>query len=123
MPRPAKTRKPSDKYPLGGDYWRQIIFYKILLENYRNNLYEVNSGEIDYTTPDKKKNEFKKVHFKLSYDEVEIVREQIRDVYTRVQAHDFFEGCGKKDCKWCNFTNEHLTVNSMRGEVVEEMDE
>ena len=29
-----KTKKPSDKDPNGGDYWRQGVFYKILVDNY-----------------------------------------------------------------------------------------
>ncbi len=122
-PRREKTNPPNNKHPQGGDYWRQIIFYKILLENYRNNLYEVKSGEIDYTTPDRKDGNYKRVTYKLLPEEVKFVRQQVKDTYASIRAHDFFEGCGKPDCKWCNFTREHLTEDSMRLTVVEEMDE
>jgi DNA helicase-2/ATP-dependent DNA helicase PcrA len=29
-----KTKGPSEKEPNGGDYWRQAVFYKILVDNY-----------------------------------------------------------------------------------------
>ncbi len=121
-PRPEKTSAPNDKHPYGGDYWRQVHFYKILLENYRNAPYVITSGEIDYLEKDKK-DTFKQVHYQLQAADVETVRAQIREVYARVQQHDFFTGCGKETCKWCNFTKEHLTVDSMRSVVREEVDE
>ena len=29
-----KLLPPNDKKPNGGDYWRQAVFYKILVDNY-----------------------------------------------------------------------------------------
>jgi len=29
-----KTKGPSEKEPNGGDYWRQAVFYKILVDHY-----------------------------------------------------------------------------------------
>jgi len=33
---------------------------------------------------------------------------QIRETWDKIQAKDFYTGCGKEDCHWCNFvkTNE-----------------
>ena len=121
-PRPEKTTAPNDKHPKGGDYWRQVHFYKILLENYRNAPYVITSGEIDYMEKDKK-DSFKRVSYPLQAADVEVVRAQVREVYASIRQHDFFEGCGKETCKWCNFTREHLTVDSMRSGVREEVDE
>ena len=121
-PKSERTTAPNDKHPNGGDYWRQLHFYKILLECYRNAPYIVTSGEIDYMETDKKE-DFKRVSYQLQVADVETVRAQVRHVYASIQQHDFFEGCGKEYCKWCNFTKAHLTVDSMRSEVKEEGDE
>ena len=36
------------------------------------------------------------------------VRQQVQMVWEKIQAKDFYTGCGKEDCPWCNFvkTNE-----------------
>jgi DNA helicase-2/ATP-dependent DNA helicase PcrA len=53
----AKDRlsAPNDKNPDGGDYWRQAVFYKILVDNH-NRKWNVVSTEFDFIEPDKKKN-------------------------------------------------------------------
>ena len=51
-----KIKGPSDKDPNGGDYWRQGVFYKILVDNYEQKNWKVVSTEFDFIEPDKKKN-------------------------------------------------------------------
>src|SRR5436190_1178966 len=51
-----KLKGPSDKEPNGGDYWRQGVFYKILVDNYEQKDWKVVSTEFDFIEPDKKKN-------------------------------------------------------------------
>ena len=51
-----KTKGPSEKEPNGGDYWRQAVFYKILVDNYEQKDWKVVSTEFDFIEPDKKKN-------------------------------------------------------------------
>ncbi|HZW65846.1 MAG TPA: ATP-dependent DNA helicase, partial [Hanamia sp.] len=50
-----KLKPPHDKNPVGGDYWRQAVFYKILVDNYKKD-WRVISTEFDFIEPDKKKN-------------------------------------------------------------------
>ena len=51
------------------------------------------------------------------------VKQQIKTVWERIQAHDFYTGCGASDCHWCNFvkTNELAvslhTLNPDEGEA------
>lgn len=53
-------KAPHDKDPHGGDYWRQAVFYKILVDNYEQKDWKVISTEFDFVEPDKKENTAKK---------------------------------------------------------------
>ena len=43
-----KLLPPNDKEPNGGDYWRQAVFYKILVDNYEQKNWQVTSTEFDF---------------------------------------------------------------------------
>jgi DNA helicase-2/ATP-dependent DNA helicase PcrA len=106
-----KLKGPSEKEPNGGDYWRQAVFYKILVDNYEQKNWKVVSSEFDFIEPDKKK-KYRKEKIVISPSDITIVTEQIKTVWDKIQAHDFYTGCGKEDCHWCNFvkTNNLATV-------------
>jgi DNA helicase-2/ATP-dependent DNA helicase PcrA len=97
-----KLQPPSDKDPIGGDYWRQAVFYKILVDNYEQKGWKVASTEFDFIEPDKKKN-YKKEKVLISPEDIDFVTEQIKIVWDKIQNHDFYTGCGKEHCHWCNF--------------------
>jgi len=48
-----KIKPPHDKDPNGGDYWRQAVFYKILIDNYPSKDWEAISATFDFIEPDK----------------------------------------------------------------------
>ena len=93
---------PNDKKPEGGNYWRQAVFYKILIDNYTLKDWKVISTEFDFIEPDKKK-EYRKEKIIITPEDTNLVREQIADTWDKIQAKDFYTGCGKEDCHWCNF--------------------
>jgi DNA helicase-2/ATP-dependent DNA helicase PcrA len=97
-----RLRSPSDKDPIGGDYWRQAVFYKILVDNYEQKGWKVMSTEFDFVEPDKKK-VYKKEKISITPQDIDTVCEQIKTVWDKIQNHDFYTGCGKEDCHWCNF--------------------
>lgn len=97
-----KILPPDEKQPNGGDYWRQAVFYKILVDNYQQKDWKVISSEFDFVEPDSKKN-YRKVTVNISEQDIEIVKSQISTVWEKIQAHDFYTGCGKEDCHWCQF--------------------
>jgi len=101
-----KLQAPNDKNPLGGDYWRQAVFYKILLNHHPKN-WEVVSAEFDFVEPNKKK-QFEKIAISITDADLTTVGQQIQMVWEKIQNKDFYTGCGKEDCHWCNFvkTNE-----------------
>lgn len=105
-----KMKSPSDKDPNGGDYWRQAVFYKILVDNYEQKEWKVISTEFDFVEPDKK-GEYRKEKIVITPQDVEKVKQQLTEVWHKIQARDFYTGCGKPDCHWCNFVkNNKLAV-------------
>jgi DNA helicase-2/ATP-dependent DNA helicase PcrA len=103
---PEKSRDkllaPNDDIPNGGDYWRQAVFYKILVDNYEARQWNVVSTEFDFVEPDKKKN-YQRKKVIIEPQDITTVKQQIVTVWKKIQEHDFYTGCGKEDCHWCNF--------------------
>jgi DNA helicase II / ATP-dependent DNA helicase PcrA len=97
-----KLKGPNDKEPNGGDYWRQAVFYKILVDNYEQKNWKVVSSEFDFIEPDKKKN-YRKEKIVITPQDITTVTHQISEVWQKIQNRDFYTGCGKEDCHWCNF--------------------
>ena len=97
----SKIKGPTEKDPVGGDYWRQAVFYKLLVDRSPNG-WQVISTEFDFIEPDSKKN-YKKEKIYITPEDEAIVTRQITETWTKIQNHDFYMGCGKEDCHWCNF--------------------
>ncbi|WP_207514764.1 ATP-dependent helicase [Longitalea luteola] len=98
----AKLQPPSEKDPNGGDYWRQAVFYKILVDNYESRDWQVISTEFDFIEPDKKK-VYRKEKVIIKPSDITTVTQQIVTVWEKIQNREFYIGCGKEDCHWCNF--------------------
>jgi DNA helicase-2/ATP-dependent DNA helicase PcrA len=97
-----KLAPPNAKNPDGGDYWRQAVFYKILVDGYEQKDWKVTSTEFDFVEPDKKK-EYRKVKIMITPEDITTVTQQIVTVWQKIQNREFYTGCGKPDCHWCNF--------------------
>lgn len=116
-----KLNAPSDKEPLGGDYWRQAVFYKILVDNYPSKNWEAVSAEFDFVEPDKKKGYLKEKRV-ITPQDIATVTAQIESVWEKIRKKDFYTGCGKEDCRWCQFvkTNEMAVALHEPDETEEE---
>ena len=99
-------KPPNDKDPNGGDYWRQAVFYKLLVDNYEGKDWQVTSAEFDFIEPDKK-GQFKKVKLAIMPQDTETVKQQLTLVWDKIQQRDFYTGCGNAACHWCNFVKEN----------------
>ena len=119
---PKKVAPPSDNTPLGGDYWRQVIFYKILLEHYHRMNYRVTDCKIDYVEPEKNgHNRFETIEIRP--DDVKTVTRPIVETYDKIQQHQFYEGCGKQDCTWCNFAKDNKLLNRYKDGIDADLDD
>lgn len=98
----ARLAPPGEAIPNGGDYWRQAVFYKILVDNYPQKEWKVTSAEFDFIEPDKN-GHYHKVKLFITPEEVGMVTRQIITAWQRIQQRAFYTGCGKPDCHWCHF--------------------
>lgn len=99
----AEGREPHDDDRLGGDYWRQAVFYRILVEHEPRRNWVMASARFEFVEPEKESGEFRSARFEVSDDEVAQVRQQVKEVYAKIQAKQFHNGCGKPECEWCSF--------------------
>jgi ATP-dependent DNA helicase UvrD/PcrA len=119
----TKLLAPNDKEPNGGDYWRQAVFYKILVDHYGQKDWKVISSEFDFIEPDKKK-EYRKVKLVITPEDITTVTQQLTDVWEKIQARDFYTGCGKEDCHWCNFVKDNklaVALHELSDSEIEEI--
>ncbi len=109
-----KTSRPQTRNHLlgltktaDGDYYRQLVFYKLLLENYPPKKYEVASGLIDFIEPDppRRAGETGRYHqeeFAPSAAETAALKEEILTVADDILSLRFLSrGCGRQDCDHC----------------------
>jgi DNA helicase-2/ATP-dependent DNA helicase PcrA len=96
-----------------GDYYRQLIFYKLMLGLHneqvkstgKGRIYMMEAGEIDFIQPDPKSGKFRKEAFTIVDEEVEELKSEVSRVSNEILNLDFWnERCddhkhGK--CKYC----------------------
>lgn len=111
------TASPNEQNQNGGDYWRQMVFYKLLIENYKEKNWQVRMGTFDYVQRGTKSGEFKRVQVPVFPQDEATVMAQLKDSYKRIMNHEFDKGCGSEDCYWCNFARRYELVRPT--EVIE----
>ena len=113
---PAKLKGPLGDEDLGGDYWRQIVFYKLLLLGDDRLRQPMRSGIMDFVEKTKE-GRFHRRKFEVEQFEMDIVGQQLTDSYEKIKNHEFTNGCEEEGCKWCNFVNENMPVETLSEEV------
>lgn len=91
---------PGEDSHHGGDYWRQAMFYAMLV-NAAPNKWQCHSVAFHCLEPDEN-GHFALHTIDISEAALTTVREQSRYVFTQIKAQQYFEGCGAADCKWCS---------------------
>ncbi|NNE26925.1 MAG: ATP-dependent helicase [Saprospiraceae bacterium] len=108
----AKLKPPSDRDSNGGDYWRQLVFYKILLDSDKKHNWHMDKGAIEYIEPDTKTGEFKYHEAVITQDQIDTVGQQIVETFENIKAYQFDKTCAEDDCAWCNFVQDNYTLDS-----------
>jgi DNA helicase-2/ATP-dependent DNA helicase PcrA len=117
----SKFGAPDDKNPLGGDYWRQAVFYKILVDSDARKDWDVISTEFDFIEP--VKGEYKKHPIIITPEAYGIVKTQIKETYTKIKNMEFTQGCGKADCHWCTFVKSNFKdASGIMDDMKEDLD-
>ena len=114
-----KLKGPSDKVPNGGDYWRQAVFYKILIDNKPGKDWVAVSSEFDFIEPDKKK-KYRKQKLVITPEDITTVTQQIKDTWTKIQNREFYTGCGDDNCYWCQFVKTNKMAIKLHEQEIEE---
>jgi len=113
-----KLKPPLGDADPGGDYWRQIVFYKILLSADAKLTKPMRTGTMDFLEQEYEK--FKRISFEVSEMEIDIVADQLSDSYQRILNKEFTPGCQDDKCKWCNFVNNNFSLESTLEDFEEE---
>ncbi len=123
VPDEKKVRAASGKgaNPHGGNYWRQLAFYKLLYQSAHPGS-DVISGAISFLEPDAR-GQLVDFDIKFSRDQLLYVRELLQVTYRKIMDQDFYEGCGEPNCAWCNFVNDNVSVDSFMDEALEALDD
>ena len=99
----GSAQRGVEELAVGRDYWRQAVFYNILLENFS----EIDTAgkriETQYIfLDDDDAKEGYSIHtVNVTKEDMDIVRTQIQEFYDKVNVADFTGGCGKDDCDYC----------------------
>ena len=107
-----KTGKPKSRNVIlgktkssNGDYFRQLVFYKLLLDKYNSSKFNMVSGEIDFVEPDDK-DRFKKEKFNITSEDVSKLGELILGVSNQIMDLSFFDKtCNNVNCSDCKLRN------------------
>jgi DNA helicase-2/ATP-dependent DNA helicase PcrA len=102
-----KINKPSDKEPYGGEYWRQMVFYRILLDSYREKNWKMIKGIFSFVEKEPTTSSFLEKEIGIYDDDVLFVNNLIYEVYMKIKNHEFYQGCGDSSCIWCKFVKEN----------------
>lgn len=121
-PSDVMSDKAEEVY--GGDYWRQMVFYKILIENQNARNWRFKYAKMSFVEPDSNKNIYEKM-MEITSKDVDIVKSQITETFERIKNHEFNQGCGDTYCEWCNFVKYYLKkevypMETLPGSKVEE---
>lgn len=98
-----KTGNPDGKYKelsKDGDYFRQLVFYKILSDLDPTFRYVITKGTIDFVQKSKTRNKFVQNTFEFSENDIDSLKELIKEVYEKIINLEFNkigEDCQDKD--------------------------
>lgn len=103
-----KSGKPKSRLQIDGsknekdyNYLRQLTFYKILLDRYKEGLLKMNEGVIDFVEPDDK-NRLKSETFIIDVARVRELESQIEFIADQIINLKFWnQTCNEEDCEYC----------------------
>lgn len=105
---PLENASPDDNITkrYGGTYWRQIMFYSLLVNNDKTKDYQMISGEMDFVEPIEN-GEFISEKLMINPENTNQIKNIVQEVYSRIMNKEFTNGCMKEECTWCHFVHQH----------------
>lgn len=118
-----KSKPPKSADDPGQDYWRQMVFYKLLIDHDPQQEWRWKNGYFDFIQPDKKTDKLHQVEVDVLPEHEEKVKGQIKTAWKGIQDHHFSQGCGEKDCKWCQFVQYNEIILAPEDDEVDDQEE
>lgn len=115
------VKGPDEKNPQGSSYWRQMVFYNLLLDSKKEFLGKRSKYIFYYLIKDAAE----KYHEKeiiVSDDHKEMLLNLIQETYNKIRNKVFSPGCGLDTCRWCQYIESGATTNHS-GEEEDELGE
>ncbi len=106
----------------GGDYWRQLVFYKMLIDSDPRISWIYGSGTMDFVEKDKKTDTYNRKTLEIGSLDVDLVYDQLKTSYDKILNHEFEQGCGEDNCKWCNFVKNNFKIDPELESYVDEVE-
>jgi DNA helicase-2/ATP-dependent DNA helicase PcrA len=109
-----KELLPPGESDDGGSYWRQMYFYKLLLDaDEKRRRVNMLRGEFHFVEKSKQNRyEVKVIDIEQQY--LNWMRNKIKEVYCKIQNLEFDKGCNEEDCRWCNFVKQNRISFEMK---------
>ena len=111
-----RMQPPREEDPNGGDYWRQAVFYKILVDNYEEKGWKAMSTSFDFIEPDKT-GRYRREILPVTAADTATVTQQLTRAWHNIQRHAFYTGCGAAHCSWCNFVKGNGLAVAIHGKA------
>jgi DNA helicase-2/ATP-dependent DNA helicase PcrA len=107
-----KTGKPKSRAEIAGttknadgNYWRQLVFYRLLLDRYQKGKYRMRTGVLDFVEPDSRGKLHREV-FEISDAAVTELEGQLKRVAGDILNLAFWNArCDDTDCDYCSLRN------------------
>ncbi len=101
-PKEGASEEDSIEDRFGGTYWRQMMFYALLIKHNTIDALSMISGTFDFVEPDKKQ-EFQQKKIMIDPSGLKLMEELIDSCFQKIQNHEFIKGCQEETCRWCSF--------------------
>lgn len=98
-----RLEPPSAHNTMGGSYWRQAIFYKILVDHNPGTAWRAKEALFEFIEP--VDGQFIKKRIELDPASIETVAQQIAHSWERIQNGDFLHKCTDLACPYCQTTD------------------
>lgn len=94
----------------GGDYWRQLVFYKLLIDNDPTIDWKMNEGIMDFVEKSEAKTTYDRIPMQVSDDDVYQVTSQLKESWRAIHNYEFEQFCDEEKCHWCDFVRANFEI-------------
>ncbi len=103
----AKNIKPPTDSDNGGEYWRQMYFYKLLIDAYKpNRNWNMIQGVFAFVEKNKR-DEYENKVINIEPQYMDWMQNKVVEVYAKIQNLEFDKGCEEESCSYCNFVKQN----------------